>query len=293
MTSPSTAVPAYVDLAKTHYENFPVGSILVKDPERTHLHRIYAFARTADDLADELVDRDALFDFRAAFENHLPDYPLPEAVDPFFAELRETIAECKLDPFLFRSLLDAFDSDIEVRRYQDAEMLYTYCRYSAAPVGRLVLRVFGYRDDALDKLSDHICIGLQLLNHLQDMRDDVRSRDRVYFPKKDFIRFGANISDLRKDEATPELRKLVKHWANETAEHFQAGWPLLRSVKGRLGLELRAILHGAAAVLVKLRSGGYDVCRGSKPFRLGKVGKATILCRAVATRGMPDAFRVS
>jgi phytoene/squalene synthetase len=154
-----------------------------------------------------------------------------------------------------------------VRRY-DRAALADYCRRSADPIGRLVLRVHGHRAPALDTLSDRICTALQLLNHLQDLGEDLRERDRIYFPLEELARHGAAESDLRADRAGPALRAFVLAEADRLGREFAAGWPLVRSVRGRLRLELRAILRGAAAVLRRIRAEGGDVLGGR--VHLGK-----------------------
>lgn len=263
----STAVAAdprrYLALAGQHYENFPVGSWLLPKAARRHLHRIYAFARTADDLADEWADAPGLQAFRRDFLAHLRG----EAQDvPLFTDLVASIGECDLEPGLFTALLDAFEQDLTVKRY-DRQGLYAYCRRSADPVGRLVLRVCGHRDAELDALSDRICTALQLLNHLQDLGSDLRQRDRIYFPTADLQRFGVAEDDLLKAEANAPVRALVRHWAGVLAEDFAAGWQLTRRVRGRLRWELRAILRGAAAVLDRLEAVDGDVLGGRVHLR--------------------------
>ena len=253
-----TAAPSHLTLAARHYENFPVGSWLLPRAARVHLHRIYAFARTADDLADEQRDAAALAAYRADFLRHLDG----GAADvPLFADLAATIRDRGLERALFTDLLDAFAQDCVQTRY-DEPQLRDYCRRSADPVGRLVLRLHGHRDPALDALSDRICTALQLLNHLQDLGDDRRTRNRVYFPQADLQRFGVRDDDLLAAAASPGVRALVAHWAARLGADFAAGWPLVRAVRGRLRWELRAILRGAAAVLARLRAVDFDVLGG-------------------------------
>jgi squalene synthase HpnC len=272
----------YLALAGQHYENFPVGSWLLPARARKHLHRIYAFARTADDLADEWQDAAALAAYRRDFLAHVAG----TATDvPLFAELAQSIAELRLEPELFTALLDAFAQDLEVRRY-DLPGLLDYCRRSADPVGRLVLRVCGHRDAALDALSDRICTALQLLNHLQDIGADLQQRDRIYFPREDLARFGVGEDDLRAATAGPALRALVRHWAAKLAADFTTGFALTAAVRGRLRLELRAILHGAAAVLRRIAAVDGDVLGGR--VRLNRSERIGCLLRAVWSRRVPD-----
>ena len=229
--SAGAAPPAdHLTLAARHYENFPVGSWLLPKPARLHLHRIYAFARTADDLADELRDAAGLAAFRAEFAAHLAG---AQRV-PLFVDLTATIRACDLPESLFTDLLDAFAQDLVVRRYDEASLL-DYCRRSADPVGRLVLRVCGYRNEQLDAWSDRICTGLQLLNHLQDIGADLRERDRIYFPEQDLARFGVREVQLRAPNADAAVRALVAHWRERVAQMFVEGWPLIGRVRGQIG----------------------------------------------------------
>ena len=268
-------------MARQHYENFPVGSWLLPRTARVHLHRIYAFARTADDLADELRDAAALAAFRRDFLAHLDG----TASDvPLFRELVVSIRELQLERELFTDLLEAFAQDLEVGRYALGGLL-DYGRRSADPVGRLVLRTSGYRSVELDQLSDRICTGLQLLNHLQDLGEDLRERDRIYFPREDLARFGVVEAHLRATTAGPELRAFVLHWAERIGAMFVAGWPLVQRVRGRLRWELRAILRGAAAVLARIRTERGDVLAGR--VHLGKGERLRTVLAGLASARMP------
>jgi squalene synthase HpnC len=258
----------FLTLAQRHYENFPVGSWLLPKPARRHLHRIYAFARTADDLADELQDRAALRAFREEFLRH-QDAGVQDV--PLFTELFASIRELDLELPLFADLLDAFDQDCHQTRYTRPELL-DYCKRSADPVGRLVLRVCGYRDPRMDQWSDHICTGLQLVNHLQDLREDLVERDRVYFPNEELEACGATVEDLRAPRANPAVRRFVLEQAERVGEGLAAGWPLIGAVRGRLRLELRAIVRGAAAVLARIRAVEGDVLGGA--VHLSKLARA-------------------
>ncbi len=274
----------YLALAAGHYENFPVGSWLLPRRARRHLHRIYAFARTADDLADEHRDERALGQFRADFLDHLAD---DSPAVPLFADLRSSIRDLDLPVVLFLQLLEAFAQDLHVNRH-DEQRLFDYCRRSADPVGRLVLRVFGHRDPVMDRASDFICTGLQLLNHLQDLGEDYVQRDMIYFPTQDLERFGVNEKDLGAARATDAVRLLVQHWANRVAGMFREGWPLVWLVRGRLSLELRAIMTGAAAVLAQIRCQDHDVL--VHHIRLSRLTKLRVLGRALRSSKMPRGF---
>lgn len=277
----------YLALASRHYENFPVGSWLLPRRARLHLRRIYAFARTADDLADELRDAAALAAYRADFLRHLDE---GRADVPLFVDVRDTIRTCNLEPQLFLDLLDAFAQDLVRGRYDLAGLL-DYCRRSADPVGRLVLRVTGHRDAALDRLSDRICTALQLVNHLQDIGSDLRERDRVYFPQEDLQRFGVAEAQLRAPRADAAVRALVLHWADRLERDFAAGWPLVDAVSGRLRWELRAIVRGAAAVLRRIRAVGGDVLGQST--RLGNMARLGSVLGGLCCRSAPRSLVVA
>ena len=271
----------YLALARHHYENFPVGSWLLPRAARVHLHRIYAFARTADDLADELRDAAALAAFRRDFLRHLDD---GKGDVPLFVDLCATIRERGLERELFTDLLDAFAQDLVQTRYDLAGLL-DYCRRSADPVGRLVLRVCGHRAVELDRLSDRICTGLQLLNHLQDLGEDLRERDRIYFPREDLDRFGVGDAQLRVTVADAKVRAFVHHQASRIGSEFAAGWPLVHAVGGRLRWELRAILYSAAAVLRRIRLADGDVLGGR--VHLGKLERVGTVLAGLCRRRAP------
>ncbi|MCC6669774.1 MAG: squalene synthase HpnC [Planctomycetes bacterium] len=286
MTSaPPESAADFAELAARHYENFPVGSWLLPRAHRAALHRIYAFARIADDLADEARDARALAAFRAAFAAHLAG---GRSDVPLFVDLAATIRERNLPEAHFFDLLDAFASDLEVHRHDEAS-LFAYCRRSANPVGRLVLRVCGLADAALDARSDAVCTGLQLLNHLQDLRSDFRERDRIYLPQADLARFGVREADLGADCATPQVRALVRHWLERTVGLLREGFPVTAAVPGRLRLELRAVLQAAARVVERIRAAGHDVL--ARRTRLTRAGHAAALVAALLTRRLPRALR--
>ncbi len=253
-------------LAASHYENFPVGSLLLGRESRRHLHRIYAFARTADDLADEPPGgeegrrsiQELRREFLAALEG-APSHPMLEA-------LAETVREKNLEPSLFLDLLSAFEQDTWKKRYETREDVLDYCRRSANPVGRLVLRVQGVRDGRADELSDQVCTGLQIANFLQDVRADFEKRDRIYLPLQDRPDWGEEI--LRRGEATRAFRETIREMTRWTGGMFVRGWGLAGLVRGRLAWEVRAILRGGAAVLERVEMEGFDVLSRPESLRL-------------------------
>jgi hydroxysqualene synthase len=268
-------------LAKSHYENFPVGSLLAPPRLRKHFYSIYAFARTADDFADEAYDEDhseherlGLLDewremLRSAFAGR--------ATHPVFIAMAETVRQFELPLGLFEDLLTAFAQDVIVRRYQSFDQLLDYCRRSANPIGRLILLLFGHRDDQLHSWSDDICTALQLANHWQDVRVDLE-KDRIYLPAEDLARFEIGEVDLQTLRAGESFQRLMKFEVDRARELFARGKPLCTSVGGRFGLELRAIWLGGALILDRIEQNGYDVFRQRPVITSGD--KLKILFRA-------------
>jgi phytoene synthase len=257
-------------LAGQHYENFPVASRLLPASARPHVAAVYAFARIADDFADEgtrtAPARLALLDdWRRRLHDAARDAEPADTSDAgmVFAALGDTMRRFELGPDLFDDLLSAFRQDVEVGRYEDWPDVLDYCRRSANPVGRLVLRIFGYRDDGLDRMSDDICTALQLTNFWQDFEQDWR-RGRLYVPLTLVRATGADERDLHRKRASPEWRKALGAAADRTRELFRAGRPLAGEVRGRLRWELRATWLGGMRILDRLESTGFDVFK-SRP----------------------------
>lgn len=247
-------------LARAHYENFPVGSVLVPKRLRKHFYSIYAFARTGDDFADEgagLTEERRLAQLSAWREQlHLAFDG--EAAHPIFVALQQTRSTFNLPITLFDDLLSAFRQDVVVRRYESFDQLLDYCRRSANPVGRLILLLFGYTEKALHERSDDICTGLQLANHWQDVAVDLE-KDRVYLPAEDLERFGVTVDELKTAAPGAEFKELMRFEVARAREYFRRGKPLCGDVGGRLGLELRAVWLGGWRILDLIEENGYDV----------------------------------
>jgi phytoene synthase len=248
-------------LARRHYENFPVASRLLPARMRRHIAAIYAFARTADDFADEPGipddERLRLLDEWGALLKGGNESAKQLSV-PVFHALHETIATCNLPIELFEDLLSAFRQDVTKHRYATWTDLLDYCTRSANPVGRLVLRVAGHDDPGLDRASDAVCTALQLTNFWQDLERDWRN-GRLYVALDDCARMGARLEDLDARRMTPEWRALLAELTQRTRELFDAGRYVCDAVPGRLGWELKATWLGGRRILAKLRQGGFDV----------------------------------
>ena len=267
MVAADAAYARCLHLARAHYENFPVASRLLPASARPHVAAIYAFARIADDFADEGTRTPAarlalLDDWRRRLHEAASGAPEADTSDAsmVFAALAETIRQFDLEIALFDDLLSAFRQDVEVSRYEDWPDVFDYCRRSANPVGRLVLRIFRYRDARLDEMSDAVCTALQLTNFWQDFERDW-TVNRLYVPQSLVRASGADERDLHRRRASPEWRAALKACAARTRELFAAGRPLAGEVSGRLRWELRATWLGGMRILDRLESGGFDVFR--------------------------------
>ncbi|MEZ0296460.1 MAG: squalene synthase HpnC [Candidatus Methylacidiphilales bacterium] len=271
-------------LATTHYENFPVGR-LVPASLRKHVHSVYAFARHADDLADEGYEDEGLAtEKRLAALNEwetLLLQPRGTATEPIFVALHETIAELDLPLSLFTDLLSAFKQDVVKRRYADFDEVLDYCRRSANPIGRLVLLLHGLRDPHLHELSDHICTGLQLANFWQDVSVDL-IKDRVYLPLNEQARFGVSEEDLFARRPTREFRQLLAFQVERTQRIFEAGEGLSALLPGGLRWEIRLTWLGGTTILNMIRDQDYDTL--SKRPKLRKINVIPLLFQAWITR---------
>ena len=255
-------------IARAHYENFPVASLLLPAAMRPHIAAIYAFARAADDFADEpgldTAERlRRLADWRARLDDaieHAPPIPPRAADDLVFAALANTIRVHRLPPALLADLLSAFRQDVTTTRYATWEAVLDYCRRSANPIGRLVLRVAGYDDPALDRASDAVCTALQLTNFWQDLARDW-SIGRIYVPAADRDAAGAGEGDLAVARMTPAWQRVMALMTARTRALFAAGRPVCDGVGGRLRWELRLTWLGGSRILDKLERARFDVFR--------------------------------
>ncbi|MDR2239429.1 MAG: squalene synthase HpnC [Zoogloeaceae bacterium] len=245
-----------------HYENFPVASLLLPARLRESVKAIYAFARSADDIADEGMASDA--ERLAELKRYQSELDAIEAGQPtrdaLFLRLRSTILDHDLPLQPFRDLLDAFSQDVTWKRYATFAELMDYCRRSADPVGRLLLRLFGHDDARSRPLSDSICSSLQLINHWQDIAIDWR-KGRVYLPQDELARFGVDEIQIAEGRCDAAWSALMDFQIERARAMMIAGSPLARALPGRIGFELRLIVAGGLRVLDKLRDARGDVFR--------------------------------
>jgi phytoene synthase len=266
------AYAACARAARQHYENFPVASMLLPRRMRPHVAAVYAFARAADDFADEgrlpQAERLRLLDgwaerLHAAAASSTsagrpPQPGEPSDTEHIFVALGESIRTLSLPVTHFDALLSAFRQDVTVTRYRTWDDMMDYCRRSANPVGRLVLRIAGYEDEKLDAASDALCAALQLTNFWQDLKIDF-DRGRIYLPEDERERHGALERDLADGVMTPGWRSALASAAARTRLLFDEGRWVCDGVTGRLRYELRATWLGGLRVLDQLEYARFDV----------------------------------
>jgi squalene synthase HpnC len=253
-------------MAREHYENFPVASRLLPSFMRPHIAAVYGFARVADDIADEghapaAARREQLSAWlarlHAAASDAAPDAPPRTREDLIIVALAHSIRQLGLPLALFDDLVSAFAQDTTTTRYASWADVLDYCHRSANPVGRLVLRIAGYREEALDRSSDALCTALQLANHWQDFGRDWRA-GRLYVPLAVVEGCGAREADLDADRMTPEWAAVLAECARFTRELFAQGRAVCDGVRGRLRYELRLTWLGGMRVLERMERGRHD-----------------------------------
>ena len=289
--SPDEAVAYAHRLVRSQYENFSVVSLLVPRELRDDFASVYAFCRWADDLGDETGDRQRSLDLLGWWRAELEACYRGEPRHPVFVALQPTIRrhEIPIDPF--DHLIQAFEQDQRVDRYQTWEQVVDYCTRSADPVGRLVLYVCGYRDAARQQLSDRTCTALQLINFWQDVRRDIVERDRIYVPADALEQHGLTHDDLvghvvggqpldvEQDEA---YRKVIRELVERTWPLFAEGRQLLPRVDRRVRLPIELFTLGGEAVMHRVERIGYDTL--NRRPRVGKATKLLLMGRAMCGR---------
>jgi squalene synthase HpnC len=242
-------------LARSHYENFTVASWLMPRAMRPHMYAIYAYARIADDFADEERDLAKLDAWERELDLALAGAPR----HPVMLALADTVRRFDIPRQPLADLLVAFRSDVNFAGFDTLDDLLGYCRNSANPVGRLVLYLFGYRDPERQRLSDMVCSGLQLANFWQDVAVDL-AKGRIYFPRRDLERFGVAPTDLARGEATPDFVALMRHEIGVArAMLAEGGGGLALAVDRRLSRDILMFAGGGLAILRAIERVGCDV----------------------------------
>jgi squalene synthase HpnC len=273
-------------LAGAHYENFSVVSLLLPRHLRQDFCNIYAFCRVADDLGDELDDPAVSMAMLSLLKRQTLACQSGRVESMLFAAVGETLRrhDIPVEPLL--DLIDAFEQDQRVRRYETFADVVDYCRRSANPVGRLVLYMCGYRDEQRQKLSDATCTALQLANFWQDVRRDLLDRDRIYLPAEDMRHFGVTEDDLhagiREGRGSEAYAKLIEFEVDRTARMFDQGDELLPLLDSRVRGQIALYGKGGRLVLDAIRVQGFDTL--ARRPALGKWQKGRLVLSALTAR---------
>jgi squalene synthase HpnC len=272
------------ELAESHYENFHVASWFLPKALRPHFHSIYAYCRISDDLGDEVGDTEQALALLNLWGRELDACYEGNARHPVFVALSETILACSIPKEPFADLLTAFRQDQTVTRFTTMQNVLDYCRYSANPVGRLVLYACGEVSEENFQLSDATCSALQLANFWQDVRVDY-AKDRVYLPQADMQHFGVTDATIAAGVATPEFRSLLRYEVNCTRDMFEQGLPLIGKVNRDLGLDLDLFSRGGLEILRAIERQDYDVLSARPAITKGT--KLQLALRALSGKMLP------
>ncbi len=270
-------------LARTHYENFPVGSIFLPRRLRAHVFNVYAYCRVCDDLSDETGDAELSLRLLEWWRLELRECYAGRPNHPVFVALKPTIDEFDLPMQPFDDLISAFIQDQHVTRYETFEQLLGYCERSANPVGRLFLCLLGYRDDARARLSDMTCTALQLINFWQDIAPDY-ARGRIYIPREDMDGFGYIEAELRNGVVNAAFRRLMRFELDRTRELFSGGAALGRLVEGGGAADVDLFSRCGLALVDAIERGGCDVLH--RRITVSKRRKLAIALGWLARRGL-------
>jgi squalene synthase HpnC len=280
-TAPSLAeAHAYcARLARTHYENFSVASWFLPGRLRQDFFNVYAYCRISDDLGDEVGDRAASLALLDAWQRELDACYESTPKHPVFVALSETVRLHDIPKHEFSDLLIAFRQDQSVTRFETFDDLLAYCRYSANPVGHLVLYLCGYRDAERQHLSDFTCTALQLANFWQDVSVDY-GKGRIYLPLDSLRRFGVTEDEIARDQNTPGFRRMMAFEVERARNWFRQGLPLVGRVDRELGIDLDLFSRGGMEILNAIEKQDFAVLGHrpsiSKPRKLMLVAQAAL-----------------
>ncbi|MGA9040699.1 MAG: squalene synthase HpnC [Terriglobales bacterium] len=264
-------------LARTHYENFSVATWFLPQRLRQHFFNVYAYCRISDDLGDEVGDPVASLRLLDQWEAELDACYAASPRHPVFVALAETVRQFDIPKQPFADLLKAFRQDQTVTRYPRFDDVVGYCRYSANPVGHLVLYLCGYRDAERQTLSDFTCTALQLANFWQDVSDDY-GKGRIYLPLEDLKRFAVSEEDIAKRRNTAAFCELMQFEVGRAREWFAQGLPLIKKVDKELAVDLELFSRGGQEILNAIERQGFAVL-GRRPA-ISKGRKLALVVRA-------------
>jgi len=272
-------------LARSHYENFSVASWFLPERLRQHFFNIYSYCRISDDLGDEVGDPEASLQLLDAWQEELDACYDASPRHPVFVALTETVRKFDIPKQPFADLLTAFRQDQNVQRYETFEALLGYCRYSANPVGHLVLYLCGYRDAERQALSDYTCTALQLANFWQDVSVDY-AKGRIYLPLEDMRRYKVGEEDIAADQNTPAFRAMMKFEVQRARDWFKQGWPLAGRVDRELAIDIELFSRGGQEILNAIETQDYAVL-GRRPA-ISKTRKMALVARAAVGKLLGD-----
>ena len=272
-------------LARAHYENFSVASWFLPKRLRQHFFSVYAYCRISDDLGDEVGDAAGSLRLLDEWERELNACYVGNPRHPVFVALAETVRAFEIPKHEFADLLTAFRQDQTISRYETFDDLLGYCRYSANPVGHLVLYVCGYRDFERQQLSDYTCTALQLANFWQDVSTDF-DKGRIYLPLEDLQRFGVSERTIRDRENTVAFCEMMKFEVKRAREWFAQGLPLVAKVSRELAIDIGLFSRGGQEILNAIERQGYAVL-GRRPA-ISTTRKLGLVARAAAGRLMGE-----
>jgi squalene synthase HpnC len=264
-------------LAKTHYENFSVATWFLPARLRQHFYNVYAYCRISDDLGDEVGNAEQSLELLDHWEAELNACYAGSPRHPVFVALQKTVRQCGIPQHEFSDLLIAFRQDQTVTRYETFDDLLGYCRYSANPVGHLVLYLCGYSDAERQLLSDYTCTALQLANFWQDVTVDYQ-KGRMYLPLEDLRRFSVSGDDIALRRATPEFLSLMKFEVERARDWFQRGLTLAQMVNRELAIDIELFSRGGQEILNAIERQNFDVLR-QRPV-ISKSRKLLLVARA-------------
>jgi squalene synthase HpnC len=264
-------------LAKSHYENFSVATWFLPKRLRQHFYNVYAYCRISDDLGDEVGDPQQSLELLDQWEAELNACYAGSPKHPVFVALAETVKQFGIPQHEFSDLLIAFRQDQTVTRFETFDDILAYCRYSANPVGHLVLYLCGYSDAERQQLSDYTCIALQLANFWQDVFVDY-GKGRIYLPLEDLRSYGVTGEDIAGRRATPQFLAMMKFEVERAREWFARGLPLVKMVNRELAIDLELFSRGGQEILNAIERQGFDVLK-ARP-EISKSRKLVLVLRA-------------
>ena len=263
------------DLAKSHYENFTVWSKLIRKDLMPFFSSIYAFCRVTDDIGDESNKKhENILKSLDEWEKLLLNCYTNKVNHPYFKAISITIKRIDIPPDNYIKIIDANRQDQIVKSYKNFQLLEEYCRLSANPVGRLVLKIMGYNNNEIMRFSDNICTGLQLLNFCQDISEDLK-KGRIYIPEEDMKYHKVKKIDFQKSFVSNEMRNLIKFEIERTEKYFHEGLKIFHHMKRKDQFPISLFLKGGNTIVKEIKRRNFDTL--TNKIRISKISKSKIL----------------